>query len=83
MAMKLILDIYSEGCEPTPDEVIECRSTREGISMARKRAARVLSDYGHEGEKIVRVYPDDDDIASFGFPGSSDYVTLRRREDVS
>jgi hypothetical protein len=77
--MTLTLDIYNAGCEPTAPEIIECRSTREGIAMAKKRAARVLSDYNHEGEKIVRVYPADDDIVSFGYPGADDYVTLRRR----
>jgi len=83
MAMELILDIYRDGCEPTTHEIIQCRNTREGISMARRRASRVLSDYGHEGEKITRVYPADDDIASFGFPDSADYVTVRRRKQES
>lgn len=81
--MELILDIYRDGCDPEPQEIIQCRNTREGISMARRRAYRVLSDYGHEGEKITRVYPADDDIASFGFPDGTDYVTVRRKEEVA
>jgi hypothetical protein len=75
--MTLYLDVYIQGCEPEPLQAIDCRSTREGIAIAKRRAARELPDYGHEDEQIVRVYPADDDIVSFGYPDCTDYVTLR------
>lgn len=71
--MKFELDIYlGSGVEPEPKETIEVRSTREGISACRQSARRIWG-------RVVRWYPEDDGVVSFGPPDDHDgYVTLRR-----
>ena len=78
MQVAFYLDWYNgDGVEGESPDRIEGMTERQASAEARKRAKA-------RWDNVVRVYPSDDDVISFGPSGGNDgfgtdqYVTVRR-----